>query len=240
MNVKDPIRIPVLPAVGLSAATGGAFALGTAGLLGGATATGLTCVFAALTGVDCPFCGLTHGVAALGAGDPAAALAAHPLAPLAVALAIAVPVVLLRRRGCRSRRPSSGGSSPSCSSSGWRGSCERPLPAAAERFAVRRAAGVPSERAAEDGGRRGRGPRARHPASCSAAVRSGGVVAGRSAEREVDTGGGQIGGRGLATAGKILGMIGTAFLVVLVRVPRPRDRVRLVDRRAALIMRASR
>ena len=98
MNVKDPIPIPVLPAVGLSAATGGAFALGTAGLLGGATATGLTCVFAALTGVDCPFCGLTHGVAALGAGDPAAALAANPLAPLAVALAVAVPALLLRRR----------------------------------------------------------------------------------------------------------------------------------------------
>ena len=39
---------------------------------------------------------------------------------------------------------------------------------------------------------------------------------GRSAEREVDAGGGRLGGRGLATAGKILGMIGTAFLVVLV------------------------
>ena len=39
---------------------------------------------------------------------------------------------------------------------------------------------------------------------------------GRSAEREVDAAGGQLGGRGLATAGKILGMIGTAFLVLLV------------------------
>ena len=39
---------------------------------------------------------------------------------------------------------------------------------------------------------------------------------GRSAEREVDAAGGQLGGRGLATAGKILGMIGTAFIVVFV------------------------
>jgi hypothetical protein len=98
MNVKDPVSVPVLPAVGLSAATGGAFVLGTVGLLGGATASGLSCVFAALTGVDCPFCGLTHGVAALGAGDPAGALAANPLAPLALALAITVPAVLLRRQ----------------------------------------------------------------------------------------------------------------------------------------------
>ena len=39
---------------------------------------------------------------------------------------------------------------------------------------------------------------------------------GRSSEREVDAAGGRLGGRGLATAGKILGMIGTAFLVILV------------------------
>ncbi len=39
---------------------------------------------------------------------------------------------------------------------------------------------------------------------------------GRSAEKEVDAAGGQLGGRGLGTAGKILGMIGTALLVVLV------------------------
>jgi hypothetical protein len=39
---------------------------------------------------------------------------------------------------------------------------------------------------------------------------------GRSAEREVDAAGGQLGGRGVATTGKILGMIGTAFLIVLV------------------------
>ncbi len=97
MNATSTVRIPVLPAVGLSAATGGAFVLGTAGLIGGATAGGVTCVFAALSGVACPFCGLTHGVAALGAGDPGAALAANPLVPLAIGLAIAVPAALLRR-----------------------------------------------------------------------------------------------------------------------------------------------
>ena len=92
------VGIPALPAGGLSAATAGAFLLGTAGLIGSETGTAITCLFAAATGVDCPFCGLTHGVAALGAGDLGAALAHHPLAPLAVALAVAVPFALLRRR----------------------------------------------------------------------------------------------------------------------------------------------
>lgn len=95
---RSRVEVPLLPAAGLSAATGGAFALGSAGLLTSATATGLTCVFGAATGVDCPFCGLTHGVAALGAGDVAAAVAYHPLAPVAVALALAVPLVVLRGR----------------------------------------------------------------------------------------------------------------------------------------------
>lgn len=94
----DRVEIPVLPAVGLSAATGGALALGTAGLVTSATGTGWPCLFAAATGLPCPFCGMTHGVAALGAGDLGAAVAAHPLAPLAVALALATPVGLVVRR----------------------------------------------------------------------------------------------------------------------------------------------
>ena len=48
--------------------------------------------------MPCPFCGLTHGVAELGAGNVATAVALHPLAPLAALLALAVPVALLRRR----------------------------------------------------------------------------------------------------------------------------------------------
>jgi hypothetical protein len=39
---------------------------------------------------------------------------------------------------------------------------------------------------------------------------------GRKAEQEVDASGGTLDGRGLATAGKILGMIGTAFIVLLI------------------------
>jgi len=39
---------------------------------------------------------------------------------------------------------------------------------------------------------------------------------GRKAEAVADTSGGTLGGRGLATAGKVLGIIGTIFLVLLV------------------------
>ena len=97
-SAATPVSVPVLPALGLSAATGGALALGAAGLLDGSRGEGASCVFAAVTGLDCPLCGMTHAIAALGAGDVGAALAAHPLAPLAVALALAVPLALLRRR----------------------------------------------------------------------------------------------------------------------------------------------
>ncbi len=92
------VALPLAPSVGLSAATTGTAALGAAGVLG-ASFVGLpTCLFAAATGVPCPFCGLTHGVAELGAGHVSTAVALHPLAPLAALLAIAVPIALLRRR----------------------------------------------------------------------------------------------------------------------------------------------
>ena len=39
---------------------------------------------------------------------------------------------------------------------------------------------------------------------------------GRKGEQAVDASGGSLGGRGLATAGKILGMIGTFFLLLLI------------------------
>jgi hypothetical protein len=39
---------------------------------------------------------------------------------------------------------------------------------------------------------------------------------GRRGEQAADASGGSLGGRGLATAGKILGMIGTFFLVALI------------------------
>ncbi len=39
-------------------------------------------------------------------------------------------------------------------------------------------------------------------------------VLGRKGEQEVDSSGGAVGGRGLATAGKILGIVGTAFILL--------------------------
>src|SRR3954452_13270145 len=92
------VAIPLAPSIGLSAATTGAAALGAAGVLSASAAGPTTCLFAAATGIPCPFCGLTHGVAELGAGHVQAAVALHPLAPLAVLLALAVPVALLRGR----------------------------------------------------------------------------------------------------------------------------------------------
>ena len=92
------VAIPLVPSVGLSAATTGTAALGAAGVLGASFAGAPTCLFAAVTGAPCPFCGLTHGVAQLGAGHIEAAVALHPLSPLAALLALAVPIALVRRR----------------------------------------------------------------------------------------------------------------------------------------------
>jgi len=39
-------------------------------------------------------------------------------------------------------------------------------------------------------------------------------VLGRRGEQEVDASGGAVGGRGMATAGKILGIVGTAFILL--------------------------
>lgn len=49
---------------------------------------GPACLFRTLTGLVCPFCGMTHATLDLGAGRWASALNEHPLAPL-VALAVA-------------------------------------------------------------------------------------------------------------------------------------------------------
>jgi len=42
------------------------------------------------------------------------------------------------------------------------------------------------------------------------------IALGRKAEKEVRASGGQLGGGGIATAGKILGIIGCVFLVLLI------------------------
>ena len=92
------VALPLVPSVGLSVATAGTATLGAAGVVGASLTGAPTCLFAAVTGAPCPFCGLTHGVAELGAGHLAAAVALHPLAPLAALLAAAVPVALARGR----------------------------------------------------------------------------------------------------------------------------------------------
>src|SRR5436190_2028681 len=52
------------------------------------------CPFRAVTGVDCPFCGMTRATLALGAGDLRAALALHPLAPVVVLGTLALMAVV--------------------------------------------------------------------------------------------------------------------------------------------------
>ena len=48
----------------------------------------MTCPFLAATGHPCPFCGLTTAMALTLRGEPGAALAAHPLGPAVVVLAV--------------------------------------------------------------------------------------------------------------------------------------------------------
>jgi len=92
------VALPVVPSVGLSVATAGTATLGAAGVVGASLTGAPTCLFAAATGLPCPFCGLTHGFAELGAGHLGAAVALHPLAPLAALLAVVVPVTVARGR----------------------------------------------------------------------------------------------------------------------------------------------
>jgi Protein of unknown function (DUF2752) len=60
------------------------------------------CLFREVTGLPCPFCGLTHSMMALGQGDPTAAALQNPLGllvlPLAIVLLVAGVRVMLRRR----------------------------------------------------------------------------------------------------------------------------------------------
>jgi hypothetical protein len=60
---------------------------------------GPACPFRALTGVPCPFCGMTHAVLALGRGDLRGALAANPAAPLVLVIVLAVAIAIASGRG---------------------------------------------------------------------------------------------------------------------------------------------
>jgi hypothetical protein len=54
-----------------------------------------TCPFRAVTGIDCPFCGMTRATVALGAGQWHAALGFHPLAPIVLAGTLALMTVIV-------------------------------------------------------------------------------------------------------------------------------------------------
>ena len=66
------------------------------------------CPFKYITGVDCPFCGMTRATIALGRGDVHAALGFHPFAPLVlVGLLALFGIVIVGRTDLlvRGRRP---------------------------------------------------------------------------------------------------------------------------------------
>ncbi len=52
------------------------------------------CPFLALTGVPCPFCGMTRASIALGHGDLHGALALHPLAPIVLVVIVALCAIV--------------------------------------------------------------------------------------------------------------------------------------------------
>ena len=95
------------PALGLSLCCVGAAALG--GISGADVAHpgAPGCLLRAVTGIPCPFCGLTHSMMALGQGNLGAAVAQNPLGLLLLPLAMVILVLGARVlvRGGRIRWP---------------------------------------------------------------------------------------------------------------------------------------
>src|SRR5690348_17177077 len=83
------------------AAIAGALTCGVLGLRVADDAPG--CLWKWVTGIDCPFCGMTHATVALGAGDWSGAHAAHPIAIVVLALAALAGGLLLAGRALKPR-----------------------------------------------------------------------------------------------------------------------------------------
>lgn len=95
LGSPDPLatslRAPAveLVAAGLCLACTGAVALGALAGNGAAGVDGpVLCPFRLVTGLPCPFCGMTRSLLALGRGDVAASVALHPLGPMIAVLAV--------------------------------------------------------------------------------------------------------------------------------------------------------
>ena len=83
-------------------------AFGSASTRARVAAGGPACPFRWATGVDCPFCGMTHATVALGAGELRGALVFHPLAPVVLVALVGVLAIVAAGRGdvlVRDRRP---------------------------------------------------------------------------------------------------------------------------------------
>lgn len=93
--------------MGVSLAVLGVVALGAAGYSPDPHFT--LCPFRLLTGLPCPFCGVTHSLFALGAGDLGRAVGFSPLGPVVLALALAflTAVAVARVRAAPVRIPRS-------------------------------------------------------------------------------------------------------------------------------------
>ncbi|MGI8593385.1 MAG: DUF2752 domain-containing protein [Solirubrobacteraceae bacterium] len=77
-----------LAAAGLCAATLGAAACGALARGEDLSSGPVLCPFRLVTGLPCPFCGMTRSLLALGQGDLGASVRLHPLGPVLVVVAV--------------------------------------------------------------------------------------------------------------------------------------------------------
>lgn len=83
-------------------------AVGPASLQHSLAHDGPGCPFRNLTGINCPFCGMTRATLALGEGDWSAAFGFHPLAPIVVLAMLWLMAIIVVGRSdalVKGRRP---------------------------------------------------------------------------------------------------------------------------------------